>query len=229
MARDEFFADVRRAVQFMAPRVEADIPFKDPSYIERMLRGTDLWLSTRVVAAFDPADFEGVVGNALGRAVAEFREVAVAVDPHEPTRQAQRDAALAPFQQIVQIVQNLVFEDWLAASTALIAEAESWAREEGWPTRRFPREVTEDFIGNYELDRLVYSTEGAQLALIPLSRFAPGTDGMFDLAVMPAYDSMMIVRERGQWFIHPLPGQDARQDWSKNAFVSKSHDLARMP
>ena len=29
MARDELFADVRRAVTFMAPRVQADSPFTE--------------------------------------------------------------------------------------------------------------------------------------------------------------------------------------------------------
>jgi hypothetical protein len=51
MARDEFFRDIRRAVSFMAPRVETDSPFLDTNYIERMLRGADLWLSQKVVTA----------------------------------------------------------------------------------------------------------------------------------------------------------------------------------
>ena len=57
--------------------------------------------------------------------------------------------------------------------------------------------MTEDFIGQYKLDRLVYSAEGVQLALISVGRYAPGTEGMFDLAVMPAYDSVMVVRQGG--------------------------------
>ena len=232
MPRDEFIADVRRVMLKMTPRVATDTPFADAGYIERMLRGTDLWISPGNVAAFDPADFADLdadTRNALVAAVAKFRQVAETVDGGKPTLPEQRDAALGPFRRIVRIVQDLVFQDWLRASTDLLADAETWAREEGWPTRRFPRAVTEDFLGNYSLDRLVYSTEGAQLALIPLGRFAPGTEGMFDLAVMPAYDSMMVVRERGRWFIHPLPGEDARQHWSKEAFVSRSHDLARLP
>ena len=57
MARDEFFADVRRAVTFMAPRVQADSPFTDTNYIQKMLRGADLWLTRKVVEAFQPDDF----------------------------------------------------------------------------------------------------------------------------------------------------------------------------
>jgi hypothetical protein len=231
MARDEFFADIRRAVSFMAPRVEADSPFTDTNYIQKMLRGTDLWLSRKVVEAFRPDDFaevDGGVRDTLKRAVAKFRRVAETVNPSEPTRPEQRKAALAPFTQIVKIVQGLVCDDWISASAALLAEAEGWAREEGWPTRRFPKDITEDFIGNYRLDRLVYSAEGAQLALVPVGRFVPGTDGMFDLAVMPAYDSVMVDREKGRWFIHGLPGEEGRQDWSKEAFLKRSLQLARL-
>ena len=89
--------------------------------------------------------------------------------------------------------------------------------------------MTEDFIGTYKQERLVFAAEGAQLALVPVGRFAPGTEGLFDLAVMPAYDSVMVVRQGTRWFIHPLPGDEVRQDWSKEAFLTTSLRLARLP
>ncbi len=232
MARDNFFADVRRAVSIVAPRVETNSPFTNNDYLQKMLRAADLWLTPTVVAAFEPGDFadvDGGVRDMLANSVEEFRRIATAVDPNGPVRPEQREAALPSFTQVVKIVQEFVREDWVSASAALLAEAEVWAKEQGWPTKRFSRDLTEDFIGQYRLKRLLYSTEGAQLALIPVGRFAPGTDGMFDLAVMPAYDSMMVVRQQGQWFVYPLPGQEGQQDWSKETFVSKSHDLARLP
>ncbi len=231
MARDPFFADVRHAVSFMAPRVEADSPFTDTDYIQKMLRGDDLWLTPRIVEAFSPDDFGDIddgVRNDLIKAVEEFRQLTAEVNPGEQAQPKQRDAAVSPFTQIVKIVQVLVRDDWLLASTALLAEAENWAKEQDWPTRRFSKDVTEDFIGNYRLDKLVYSAEGAQLALIPVGRFAPGSDGIFDLAVMPAYDSVMVVREKDRWFIHPLANDEERQDSSKQAFTSESLELARL-
>ena len=230
-ARDEFFADVRRAVTFMAPRVQADSPFTDTNYIQKMLREADLWLTPKIVEAFLPDDFSDVdegVRKDLIKPVKEFRQVTTEMGPGERAQTEQRDAALSPFTQIVRIAQGLVRDDWLSASTALLAEAENWAKEQDWPTRRFPKDVTQDFIGNYRLDKLVYSAERAQLALVPVGRFAPGTDGIFDLAVMPTYDSVMVVREKGRWFIHPLPKEEGRQDWSKQAFTSKSLELARL-
>jgi hypothetical protein len=232
MARDEFFRDIRRAVSFMAPRVEADSPFTDSSYIEKMLNGNDMWLTQGVTAAFRAEEFPDLdegTRERLSQAVSQFGTVARAVTPKSPATTEQRDAALRPFMQIVQIVQGLVRDDWLQASRSLLAQAEGWAKESGWPTKRYSKQMTEDFIGTYNLDRLVFAAEGAQLALVPVGRFAPGTDGVFDLAVMPAYDSVMVVRKGNRWFIHPLPGEEGRQDWSKEAFFSASLMLARLP
>lgn len=232
MARDEFFREIRRAISFMAPRVETDSPFGDPKYIERMLRGTDLWLTEKVVAAFrseEFADLDEDSKRGLAQDVTDFRNVAQTVPPNEPARPEQRDAALRPFVHIVQAVQKMVRDDWVQASSKLLEEAERWAKEAGWPSKRFAKTLAEDFIGSYRQDRLVFAAEGAQLALVPVGRFAPGTDGMFDLAVMPAYDSVMVVRHGALWFIHPLPGEEARQDWSKEAFLDSSLKLARLP
>ncbi len=232
MARDAFFRDIRRAVSFMAPRVEADSPLTDTGYIERMLRGTDMWLAQGVVEAFRPEDFPDLDEGAresLTRAVNEFLTVARAVPSKAPATTQQRDAALRPFIQIVQIVQGLLRDNWIQASTGLLREAEGWAKDADWPCKRYSKSISEDFIGTYKQDRLLFSAEGAQLALVPVGRFAPGTDGVFDLAVMPAYDSVMVVRQGNQWFIHPLPGEEGRQSWSKEAFFDTSLKLARLP
>lgn len=232
MARDVFFRDVRRAVSFMAPRVEADNRFIDTNYIERKLLGTDTWLVQGVVAAFRPEDFPDLdekTREELNRAVNAFGTVARAVPPKEPATNDQRNAALQPFKQIVQVVQRLLRDDWMHASDRLLSEAEQWAKDAGWPSKRYSKDVTEDFIGTYKQDRLVFSAEGAQLALIPVGRFAPATDGLVDLAVLPAYDSVMIVRQGDRWFIHPLPGEEGREDWSKEAFFNTSLKLARLP
>ena len=231
VARNEFFADVRRAVSWMAPRVEADSPFTDTDYIQKMLRGIDFWLNPSVVKAFDPDDFADLDEDRreeLVKAVDEFRRVTAEQNSGERSLEARRDAALSSFTQIVQAAQVLVRDDWVSASTALLAEAEAWANEQDWPTKRYSRDITEDFIGKYRLDRLVYSAEGSQLALIPVGRFAPGTDGLFDLAVLPAYDSVAVVRKQDRWFIHPLPEEEGQQDWSKEAFIEKSLQLARL-
>jgi hypothetical protein len=108
MARNEFFADVRRAVSWMAPRVEADSPFTDVGYTQKMLRSADLWITPSTVAAFNLDDFADVDEgrrDSLFKSVDEFRRVAAGVNPRGPALPQQRDAALSPFTRIVQIVR----------------------------------------------------------------------------------------------------------------------------
>ena len=232
MARNEFFRDVRRSMSFMAPRVEINNSFTSPDYIEKMLKSNDMWLAQGVVAAFRPEEFSDLIEErrvGLERDVRDFLAVAKAVPSKERAKPEQREAALRPFINIVQVVQMLIREDWMNASVKLLGEAERWAKEAEWPTKRYPKKMAEDFIGTYEQDKLVFAAEGAQLALVPVGRFAPGTDGTFDLAVMPAYDSVTVVRKEDRWFIHPLPGEEGRQDWSRDSFLNASLELARLP
>jgi hypothetical protein len=185
MARDQFYQDVRVAVMFMAPRVDADMTFTDAGYIEKKLQGTDIWLARGVVAGFDPDDFSDLDDET--QAVNDFSAAADIIASTVPLTIQQRNAALQPFTQIVQIVQGLVLEDWIQAAKKLLDEAEGLAKSIDWPCKRYTKEITEDFIGTYRLDRLVFAVEGVQMALVPVGRFAPGTDGMFELAVLPAY------------------------------------------
>jgi hypothetical protein len=232
MARNEFFRDVRRAVSFLSTTVEADNSSTDTGYIQRMLRSADLWLTRSVVAAYREEDFPDLSEAEryeLTKAVSEFRKLAESAPPKGPAPLELREAAAPLFRQIVQSVQGMLLQDWLNASGDLLKEAEEWSKEQGWPVKRYSKNVKEDFLGSYKQERLVFSAEGSQLALVPVGRFAPGTDGMFDLAVMPAYDSVMVVRKGDRWFIHPRPGEEGRQDWTRESFEQASLELARLP
>jgi hypothetical protein len=233
VARDDFSRNVRRALLFMAPRVETDNPYSKPEYVERSLRGTDIWLAQASVAGFRPEDFTDLPSQErtrLEQAVNDFTNVVSSVPPKAPASKDQVEAALPLFMYIVRVIQGRLLDDWLRASEKLLTEAEEWARSAGWPTKRYPKEIAEDFIGTYRLDRLVFAAEGSQLALVPVGRFAPGTEGMFDLAVLPSYDSVMVVREGDRWFVHSLPGEDTRRkEWGKDVFVETCLKLARLP
>ena len=50
---------------------------------------------------------------------------------------------------------------------------------------------------------------------------SPGTrwaSGLLDLAVLPSYESVMVTRTEGKWYIHPVQGQGKRREWSERAF-----------
>jgi hypothetical protein len=178
MARNDFFRNVRRAMLFMAPRVSADNPYTNPEYVERMLRGSDLWLTKGAVEGFRPEDFPELTEadrSNLEKAVHEFIGVARSLPGKEPAKKEQRDAAISPFMLVVGVVQKLLRDDWLSAAGNLLAEAENWARSCDWPSKRYPKEIAEDFIGTYNLDKLVFAVEGShwfQSAGLPLPQTA---------------------------------------------------------
>lgn len=227
MAREAFIGQIRDVVSPMLNRTD----FDEKKFVE-MLPAYRGWLNARIVENYSPEDFPDLnqsERDALTTAVKEFLQIANDVSDNRPASQERLEAAAKLFGDIVSTIRRLTQEDWQHASNELLGEAEAWMKQDGWPCKRYSKDTTEAFIGNYAQERLVFSAEGSQLALIPVGRFAPGTEGLFDLAVMPAYDSVMVVRRGNRWYIHPTLGDEGRQDWSKEAFESMSLTLARLP
>jgi len=231
MPKDEFFQSVRTAVGFLAPRVEADNPLLAPAGLEKGLANATIWLTPKSVEGFDPSDF-GDLSQAEQAALVEnverFVDVAGGVPSNQPAQPEEIVKALPHFRDIVSFVQKTMREEWMRAATDLLNEAEGWACAKDWPTQRYPKTIAEDLLGTYELEKLLFAAEGSQLVLNPLGRFAPRSDGIFDFAVLPVYESMMIVRQHGRWFIESPPDRDERREWSEMAFVETALRLARL-
>lgn len=231
MAKQEFFQSVRTAVSFLAPRVDGDTPLRDRNELEGALRRAVIWLTPKSIQGFDPGDFADLPSeqqDELAASVDEFISVAKSVPANEPANSDQINAALPPFLNIVKAVQKIVRDEWLDAARRLLEQAENWAMARQWPTRCFPKAISEDFIGTYTLRKLVFGVEGSQLVLNPLGRFAPGADGIFDFAVLPVYESAMVVRQQGKWYIHPPSHEHRRREWSEVAFVETAQKLTRL-
>jgi hypothetical protein len=232
MAKDDFALSVRMAVGPLLPPVDADHPYTDREELEGILRRDNVWLSRSAVAGFDRDEFNDLdpeTREALDRYVVRFLEIASQVNPGGRATPAQVDAALPPFLEIASIVRKLTLDDWLEAARGLIDQAAEWAEAAGWPTKRYPWTLTERFLGTYELDRLIYGVIGSQMALIPVGRYTMRSRGSFDLAVMPAYESVMVSRgPSGKWMIDPLPGEKKAHRWNSEHFVEVSEKLARM-
>ena len=231
MAKNPFFQNVWTAVKFLAPRVEADNPYTKPEEIERALRGATIWLTPKSVEGFEPEDFEDIPQQerqALATNVKAFREVGETVPANAPATAEQVQEALPRFLKIVVSVQKMMCDEWIEAASTLIDQARSWALTKEWPTKCYAKQISEDFLGTYELTKLVFAAEGSQLVLNPVGRFAPGADGMFDLAVLPDYESVMVVRKEERWQIHPLAKGDKRRMWSETAFIETAEKLARL-
>jgi hypothetical protein len=232
MAKEDFLMSVRTAVGTLLPRVDADHPYTDRNELEGILRRSVLWLSKSAVAGFERGGFDDLdpeTRAVLDRDVSAFLDVASKVDPKGPATPDQVAAALPPFLEIAEITRKYTLDEWLKSAGGLTDQAAGWAEAEGWPTKRYRWTFTEPFLGTYELDRLIYGVMGSQLALIPIGRYTMRSKGVFDLAVMPAYESIMVSRTpKGRWMIDPLPGETKSRPWNASNFVDVSEKLSRM-
>jgi hypothetical protein len=231
MAKDEFFQNVRAAVRFAAPWIGKDNPYTKPGDLQRILRGATIWLTPNAVKGFDHHDFEDLPEHdreSLEENVAAFVKVAEAVPADKPATPEQLKAALPPFMNVFKAVQKLVLEEWKEASNHLVEQAKGWAEAREWPTKSYPKRLSEDLLGTYELKKLVFAAQGTQLVLNPVGRFGPGVDGIVELAVLPDYDSVMIIRRKAKWTIAPLPGDNRRRRWSEGSFVETVENLVRL-
>ena len=216
------------------PRADANHPYTDQAKLAEIFRRStsDLWLSKSAVAGFKLDDFKDLdpgTRDTLDRDVAAFLDVATKVNPRGPATTEQIEAALPPFLEITSIVREHALADWIEAARTLTDQADKWAKVEGWPTKRYPWTLTERFLGTYELDRLIYSVMGSQLALIPVGRYTTRSRGSFDLAVMPAYESVTVsLGSNGKWLIGSLPGESNSFRWKQEFFVEASEKLAKM-
>lgn len=85
---------------------------------------------------------------------------------------------------------NAIRDQWLARLTALVGTVRDWAVELGWSVREFNSSLDDSEIGTYDAPALLLQLETTRILLEPIARSAPGTEGIVDLYVMPAYDDI---------------------------------------
>ncbi|MBW3541883.1 MAG: hypothetical protein KY476_16565 [Planctomycetes bacterium] len=81
-------------------------------------------------------------------------------------------------------------EDWLSRLAELVDSIDSWAREFGWSTRRIDKKMSDTQVGTYHAPALLLQQETVRVFLEPVARTTPGTEGVVDLYLMPAYDDI---------------------------------------
>jgi hypothetical protein len=212
---DEFIRDVRRAVRMEAkPTVTTDSQLIDPDSAVRVLERAMLWLTPKIVEAYDPLAFEAwpeETQTKLRAAVEGFRAVASAVPEAKPATAPQAREGVLAFARLKDAVQKVALSEWLDRGNALINEVEAWANEFGWVTRRQPKKMDELLLGEYALDQLYIHAEGNLYILDPVARFIPGGLGAFDLSIQPSFFVTSIYGHTdGTWCIHLNVGQGLR-------------------
>ena len=91
---------------------------------------------------------------------------------------------------------------WLERLAALIEQVDGWAKEMDWSTRRIEKIMDDSEAGNYKAPALLLQKETVRIILDPIGRASPGTEGIVDFYLMPAYDDIAtLFWVKGEWLV----------------------------
>ena len=92
---------------------------------------------------------------------------------------------------------------WLENLNALIGSVRTWARDFGWDTKVIEKPMEDAEIGIYKAPALLLQEETTRVLLEPIARGGPGSEGLVDLYLMPAYDDIAsLYYYDSRWNIH---------------------------
>ncbi len=98
---------------------------------------------------------------------------------------------------------GVVRDEWLKVLANLTASVKTWAEELNWSTRTISKKMKDSRLGEYEAPALLIQKETTRVLLDPITRFAPGADGVVDLYLLPAYDDIAsLYFVDGEWRLH---------------------------
>jgi hypothetical protein len=204
---EEFILDVRRAARLeQKPTVATDSQLIDPDTTARALQRAAIWLTPKIVAAYDPTAFSACpddLQKELRGAVEAFSSIAATVPADKPATATQFRDGLQAFARLKTSVRKMVRAEWENAANDLLKRVEDWAAELKWVTRREKKKLGEIRIGEYLLDQLYMHAEGNLYILDPVARFVPGGLGAFDLSIQPSFYVTSIYRHMDSvWYVH---------------------------
>jgi hypothetical protein len=92
---------------------------------------------------------------------------------------------------------------WLSRLDQLVNQVEQWAQSVGWSTRRLEKKLDDLVIGEHRVPVLLLQEGISRILLEPIGRSSPGTEGIVDLYLMPAYDDIAsFYYYDGRWNLH---------------------------
>ncbi len=127
--------------------------------------------------------------------------------------------------------QSRLRDEWLDRLSRLSDSVRTWAEESGWSTRQIDVRLHDSQLGAYSAPALLLQFETVKALLEPIARFAPGTEGVVDLYLMPAYDDIASLYLRdGNWHVHYMeqvaPAVEAKRDPpTKNLSRETLHEI----
>lgn len=94
-------------------------------------------------------------------------------------------------------------DEWLNTLHQLMTHIKSWAERAGWRTRFIQKSMKDSVLGRYKAPAMLMQRETIEVIVDPVGRFAPGTDGVVDLYLLPAYDDIASLYLLGSaWKLH---------------------------
>lgn len=91
-------------------------------------------------------------------------------------------------------------DEWLERLKELVAWVKDAAEKTAWRTRVIEKSMRDSVLGPYKAPALLMQRETVEVILDPIGRFAPGTDGVVDLYLLPAYnDIASLYHVDGAW------------------------------
>ncbi len=102
------------------------------------------------------------------------------------------------------LAANLKVRDlWVERVTELVAQVEQWVRDLGWSTRRVEKTLHDVRIGKHQVPGLLMQQEFDRVLLEPIAHSTPGSDGIVDLYLLPAYDDIAtLLYYDNEWHVH---------------------------
>jgi hypothetical protein len=92
---------------------------------------------------------------------------------------------------------------WIQRASDLVKSVEGWAKEFGWSTKRIDKKIEDNRLGYHKAAGLVMQDDTVRVLLEPISAFAPGSDGLVDLCLMPGYDDIAsLYHQEGGWLVY---------------------------
>ena len=113
---------------------------------------------------------------------------------------------------------SALLEEWLNRLSELTAMVKAWAEQLDCSTRLISKKMNDPRLGIYEAPALMMQKDAIRVLLDPVARFAPGTDGIVDLYLMPGYDDIAtFYYSDGAWRLHHATSSDQRGDAASSA------------
>jgi hypothetical protein len=97
---------------------------------------------------------------------------------------------------------------WLTMLTSLIGSVEAWTKKLGWSSRRIEKPMEDSEVGKYVAPALLLQEETTKVLLEPITRSAPGAEGVVDLYLMPGYDDIAsLYYYKNRWNLHYMSAE----------------------